>query len=153
MYDYSTYQDFTKNDSQKKGIVDSIISNLDYDTVTAKYGKDWGEAYKDLIQKEIINSIAGIDDTKVTDAINKVLNQDLSVSDFNDNIAIIQGYDNEHTEVDFSSWLNPKIENMQAAQDTYNSIMSRFNNSQEIKTFLDSNGMICTQNPGHIFMN
>lgn len=141
LYDYSTYQDFTKNDSQKKGIVDSIISNLDYDTVTAKYGKDWGEAYKDLIQKEIINSIAGIDDTKVTDAINKVLNQDLSVSDFNDNIAIIQGYDNEHTEVDFSSWLNPKIENMQAAQDTYNSIMSRFNNSQEIKTFLDSNGI------------
>lgn len=133
LYNDSTYQDFSKNDPQKKGIVDSIISNLDYDTVTAKYGKDWGEAYKNLIQKEIINSIAGIDDTKVTDAINKVLNQDLSVSDFNDNIAIIQGYDNEHTEVDFSSWLNPKIESMQAAQDTYNSIMSRFKSNVDSK--------------------
>lgn len=151
LYNDSTYQDFSKNDLQKKGIVDSIISNLDYDTVTAKYGKDWGEAYKNLIQKEIINSIAGIDDTKVTDAINKVLNQDLSVSDFNDNIAIIQGYDNEHTEVDFSSWLNPKIESMQAAQDTYNNIINRFKSndvkqnlqdgSQKIKTFLDSNGI------------
>lgn len=151
LYNDSTYQDFSKNDPQKKGIVDSIISNLDYDTVTAKYGKDWGEAYKNLIQKEIINSIAGIDDTKVTDAINKVLNQDLSVSDFNDNIAIIQGYDNEHTEVDFSSWLNPKIESMQAAQDTYNNIINRFKSkdakqnlqdgSQKIKTFLDSNGI------------
>ncbi len=133
LYNDSTYQDFSKNDPQKKSIVDSIISNLDYDTVTAKYGKDWGEAYKNLIQKEIINSIAGIDDTKVTDAINKVLNQDLSVSDFNDNIAIIQGYDNEHTEVDFSSWLNPKIESMQAAQDTYNSIMSRFKSNVDSK--------------------
>lgn len=151
LYNDSTYQDFSKNDLQKKGIVDSIISNLDYDTVTAKYGKDWGEAYKNLIQKEIINSIANIDDTKVTDAINKVLNQDLSVSDFNDNIAIIQGYDNEHTEVDFSSWLNPKIESMQAAQDTYNNIINRFKSndvkqnlqdgSQKIKTFLDSNGI------------
>lgn len=151
LYNDSTYQDFSKNDPQKKGIVDSIISNLDYDTVTAKYGKDWGEAYKNLVQKEIINSIAGIDDTKVTDAINKVLNQDLSVSDFNDNIAIIQGYDNEHTEVDFSSWLNPKIESMQAAQDTYNNIINRFKSkdakqnlqdgSQKIKTFLDSNGI------------
>ena len=151
LYNDSTYQDFSKNDPQKKGIVDSIISNLDYDTVTAKYGKDWGEAYKNLIQKEIINSIAGIDDTKVTDAINKVLNQNLSVSDFNDNIAIIQGYDNEHTEVDFSSWLNPKIESMQAAQDTYNNIINRFKSkdvkqnlqdgSQKIKTFLDSNGI------------
>lgn len=151
LYNDSTYQDFSKNDPQKKGIVDSIISNLDYDTVTAKYGKDWGEAYKNLIQKEIINSIAGIDDTKVTDAINKVLNQDLSVSDFNDNIAIIQGYDNDHTEVDFSSWLNPKIESMQAAQDTYNNIINRFKSkdakqnlqdgSQKIKTFLDSNGI------------
>lgn len=151
LYNDSTYQDFSKNDPQKKGIVDSIISNLDYDTVTAKYGKDWGEAYKNLVQKEIINSIAGIDDTKVTDAINKVLNQNLSVSDFNDNIAIIQGYDNEHTEVDFSSWLNPKIESMQAAQDTYNNIINRFKSkdakqnlqdgSQKIKTFLDSNGI------------
>lgn len=151
LYNDSTYQDFSKNDPQKKGIVDSIISNLDYDTVTAKYGEDWGEAYKNLIQKEIINSIAGIDDTKVTDAINKVLNQDLSVSDFNDNIAIIQGYDNEHTEVDFSSWLNPKIKSMQAAQDTYNNIINRFKSkdakqnlqdgSQKIKTFLDSNGI------------
>ena len=79
------------------------------------------------------------------------MNQDLSVSDFNDNIAIIQGYDNEHTEVDFSSWLNPKIESMQAAQDTYNNIINRFKSkdakqnlqdgSQKIKTFLDSNGI------------
>lgn len=163
LYDDSTYQDFSKNDPQKKDIVDSIISNLDYDTVTAKYGKDWGEAYKDLIQRQIINSIAGIDDTKVTDAINKVLNQELSVSDFNDNIAIIQGYDNDHTEVDFSSWLNPKIESMQAAQDTYNNIINRFKpnvdardvqqikngtqyrpsneDASKISTFLDMNGI------------
>lgn len=144
LYSDATYQDFAKNNSVKQGIVDTIVSNLGYDDETADYGSDWDKMFKDKIQDDIINSIASIDDTRVVDAMNKVLNEDLSKADFDRYAQIIQGYDTDHTEVDFSSWFKPDdAEITKTAQEQKDRILSVFGDTREgdrrvLNNFIDS---------------
>ncbi len=144
LYSDATYQDFAKNNSVKQGIVDTIVSNLGYDDETADYGTDWDKMFKDKIQDDIINSIASIDDTRVVDAMNKVLNEDLSKADFDRYAQIIQGYDTDHTEVDFSSWFKPDdAEITKVAQEQKDRILSVFGDTREgdrrvLNNFIDS---------------
>lgn len=144
LYSDATYQDFAKNNSVKQGIVDTIVSNLGYDDETADYGGDWDKMFKDKIQDGIINSIASIDDTRVVDAINKVLNEDLSKADFDRYAQIIQDYDTDHTEVDFSSWFKPDdAEITKTAQEQKDRILSVFGDTREgdrrvLNNFIDS---------------
>lgn len=144
LYNDATYQDFAKNNSVKQGIVDTIVSNLGYDDETADYGTDWDKMFKDKIQDDIINSIASIDDTRVVDAMNKVLNEDLSKADFDRYAQIIQGYDTDHTEVDFSSWFKPDdAEITKVAQEQKDRILSVFGDTREgdrrvLNNFIDS---------------
>lgn len=144
LYSDATYQDFAKNNSVKQGIVDTIVSNLGYDDETADYGTDWDKMFKDKIQDDIINSIASIDDTRVVDAMNKVLNEDLSKADFDRYAQIIQDYDTDHTEVDFSSWFKPDdAEITKTAQEQKDRILSVFGDTREgdrrvLNNFIDS---------------
>lgn len=144
LYSDATYQDFAKNNSVKQGIVDTIVSNLGYDDETADYGTDWDKMFKDKIQDDIINSIASIDDTRVVDAMNKVLNEDLSKADFDRYAQIIQDYDTDHTEVDFSSWFKPDdAEITKVAQEQKDRILSVFGDTREgdrrvLNNFIDS---------------
>lgn len=144
LYSDATYQDFAKNNSVKQGIVDTIVSNLGYDDETADYGSDWDKMFKDKIQDGIINSIASIDDTRVVDAMNKVLNEDLSKADFDRYAQIIQDYDTDHTEVDFSSWFKPDgAEITKTAQEQKDRILSVFGDTREgdrrvLNNFIDS---------------
>lgn len=144
LYSDATYQDFAKNNSVKQGIVDTIVSNLGYDDETANYGSDWDKMFKDKIQDGIINSIASIDDTRVVDAMNKVLNEDLSKADFDRYAQIIQDYDTDHTEVDFSSWFKPDdAEITKVAQEQKDRILSVFGDTREgdrrvLNNFIDS---------------
>lgn len=144
LYSDATYQDFAKNNSVKQGIVDTIVSNLGYDDETADYGTDWDKMFKDKIQDDIINSIASIDNTRVVDAMNKVLNEDLSKADFDRYAQIIQDYDTDHTEVDFSSWFKPDdAEITKAAQEQKDRILSVFGDTREgdrrvLNNFIDS---------------
>lgn len=144
LYSDATYQDFAKNNSVKQGIVDTIVSNLGYDDETAGYGSDWDKMLKDKIQDGIINSIASIDDTRVVDAMNKVLNEDLSKADFDRYAKIIQDYDTDHTEVDFSSWFKPDdAEITKVAQEQKDRILSVFGDAREgdrrvLNNFIDS---------------
>lgn len=144
LYSNATYQDFAKNNSVKQGIVDTIVSNLGYDDETADYGTDWDKMFKDKIQDDIINSIASIDDTRVVDAMNKVLNEDLSKADFDRYAQIIQDYDTDHTEVDFSSWFKPDdAEITKTAQEQKDRILSVFGDTREgdrrvLNNFIDS---------------
>lgn len=144
LYSDATYQDFAKNNSVKQGIVDTIVSNLGYDDETADYGSDWDKMFKDKIQDDIINSIASIDDTRVVDAMNKVLNEDLSKADFDRYAKIIQDYDTDHTEVDFSSWFKPDdAEITKVAQEQKDRILSVFGDTREgdrrvLNNFIDS---------------
>lgn len=144
LYSDATYQDFAKNNSVKQGIVDTIVSNLGYDDETANYGSDWDKMFKDKIQDDIINSIASIDDTRVVDAMNKVLNEDLSKADFDRYAQIIQDYDTDHTEVDFSSWFKPDdAEITKTAQEQKDRILSVFGDTREgdrrvLNNFIDS---------------
>ena len=144
LYSDATYQDFAKNNSVKQGIVDTIVSNLGYDDETADYGSDWDKMFKDKIQDGIINSIASIDDTRVVDAMNKVLNEDLSKADFDRYAQIIQDYDTDHTEVDFSSWFKPDdAEITKVAQEQKDRILSVFGDTREgdrrvLNNFIDS---------------
>jgi len=144
LYSDATYQDFAKNNSVKQGIVDTIVSNLGYDDETADYGTDWDKMFKDKVQDGIINSIASIDDTRVVDAMNKVLNEDLSKADFDRYAQIIQDYDTDHTEVDFSSWFKPDdAEITKTAQEQKDRILSVFGDTREgdrrvLNNFIDS---------------
>lgn len=144
LYSDATYQDFAKNNSVKQGIVDTIVSNLGYDDETADYGSDWDKMFKDKIQDGIINSIASIDNTRVVDAMNKVLNEDLSKTDFDRYAQIIQDYDTDHTEVDFSSWFKPDdAEITKVAQEQKDRILSVFGDTREgdrrvLNNFIDS---------------
>lgn len=144
LYSDATYQDFAKNNSVKQGIVDTIVSNLGYDDETADYGGDWDKMFKDKIQDGIINSIASIDNTRVVDAMNKVLNEDLSKADFDRYAQIIQDYDTDHTEVDFSSWFKPDdAEITKTAQEQKDRILSVFGDTREgdrrvLNNFIDS---------------
>lgn len=144
LYSDATYQDFAKNNSVKQGIVDTIVSNLGYDDETANYGSDWDKMFKDKIQDDIINSIASIDNTRVVDAMNKVLNEDLSKADFDRYAQIIQDYDTDHTEVDFSSWFKPDdAEITKTAQEQKDRILSVFGDTREgdrrvLNNFIDS---------------
>ncbi len=144
LYSDATYQDFAKNNSVKQGIVDTIVSNLGYDDETADYGSDWDKMFKDKIQDDIINSIASIDNTRVVDAMNKVLNEDLSKADFDRYAQIIQDYDTDHTEVDFSSWFKPdNAEITKTAQEQKDRILSVFGDTREgdrrvLNNFIDS---------------
>lgn len=144
LYSDATYQDFAKNNSVKQGIVDTIVSNLGYDDETADYGTDWDKMFKDKIQDDIINSIASIDDTRVVDAMNKVLNEDLSKADFDRYAQIIQDYDTDHTEVDFSSWFKPDdAEITKTVQEQKDRILSVFGDTREgdrrvLNNFIDS---------------
>ena len=144
LYSDATYQDFAKNNSVKQGIVDTIVSNLGYDDETANYGSDWDKMFKDKIQDDIINSIASIDNTRVVDAMNKVLNEDLSKADFDRYAQIIQDYDTDHTEVDFSSWFKPDdAEITKVAQEQKDRILSVFGDTREgdrrvLNNFIDS---------------
>lgn len=144
LYSDATYQDFAKNNSVKQGIVDTIVSNLGYDDETANYGSDWDKMFKDKIQDDIINSIASIDNTRVVDAMNKVLNEDLSKADFDRYAQIIQDYDTDHTEVDFSSWFKPDdAEITKIAQEQKDRILSVFGDTREgdrrvLNNFIDS---------------
>lgn len=144
LYSDATYQDFAKNNSVKQGIVDTIVSNLGYDDETADYGSDWDKMFKDKIQDGIINSIASIDNTRVVDAMNKVLNEDLSKADFDRYAQIIQDYDTDHTEVDFSSWFKPDdAEITKTAQEQKDRILSVFGDTREgdrrvLNNFIDS---------------
>ena len=144
LYSDATYQDFSKNNSVKQGIVDTIVSNLGYDDETANYGSDWDKMFKDKIQDDIINSIASIDNTRVVDAMNKVLNEDLSKADFDRYAQIIQDYDTDHTEVDFSSWFKPDdAEITKTAQEQKDRILSVFGDTREgdrrvLNNFIDS---------------
>lgn len=144
LYSDATYQDFAKNNSVKQGIVDTIVSNLGYDDETAGYGSDWDKMFKDKIQDDIVNSIASIDDTRVVDAMNKVLNEDLSKADFDRYAKIIQDYDTDHTEVDFSSWFKPDdAEITKVAQEQKDRILSVFGDTREgdrrvLNNFIDS---------------
>ena len=141
----ATYQELEKNNSNKKGIIDSIIRNLNTDEVFAEYDKkDWGTAYTQQIQEGIIDSIDSIDDTRVVDAMNKVLNEDLSKADFDRYAKIIQDYDTDHTEVDFSSWFKPDdAEITKVAQEQKDRILSVFGDTREgdrrvLNNFIDS---------------
>lgn len=147
LYNDLNYQTLAQNNSVKKNIVDSIVGNLGYDTLMSKYDSDedgWKKAYKEQIQEGIIDSIASIDDTRVVDAMNKVLNEDLSKADFDRYAQIIQDYDTDHTEVDFSSWFKPDdAEITKTAQEQKDRILSVFGDTREgdrrvLNNFIDS---------------
>lgn len=147
LYNDLNYQTLAQNNSVKKNIVDSIVGNLGYDTLMSKYDSDedgWKKAYKEQIQEGIIDSIASIDDTRVVDAMNKVLNEDLSKADFDRYAQIIQDYDTDHTEVDFSSWFKPDdAEITKVAQEQKDRILSVFGDTREgdrrvLNNFIDS---------------
>lgn len=147
LYNDLNYQTLAQNNSVKKNIVDSIVGNLGYDTLMSKYDSDedgWKKAYKEQIQEGIIDSIASIDDTRVVDAMNKVLNEDLSKADFDRYAQIIQDYDTDHTEVDFSSWFKPdNAEITKVAQEQKDRILSVFGDTREgdrrvLNNFIDS---------------
>lgn len=147
LYNDLSYQTLAQNNSVKKNIVDSIVGNLGYDTLMSKYDSDedgWKKAYKEQIQEGIIDSIASIDDARVVDAMNKVLNEDLSKADFDRYAQIIQDYDTDHTEVDFSSWFKPDdAEITKVAQEQKDRILSVFGDTREgdrrvLNNFIDS---------------
>lgn len=49
LYNDATYQDIAENDSTKKSIIDSIIPNLNYDTLSAGFDGEWKNAYKQIM--------------------------------------------------------------------------------------------------------
>lgn len=100
----STYSELS---SEKQKIVNSVLTNMGYDTVLAGYDDDWEEAYSTEIEDNLLNAIRDIDDTKVIDALINVLSGDISKADFDKYTQIIQDYDANNELIDFSKWFKP----------------------------------------------
>lgn len=100
----STYSELS---SEKQKIVNSVLTNMGYDTVLAGHDGNWEEAYSTEIEDNLLNAIRDIDDTKVTNALMNVLSGDISKADFDKYTQIIQDYDANDKSIDFSKWFKP----------------------------------------------
>lgn len=90
----------------KKSIVNSILSNFGYDTELSGFD-DWTTAYTKVIQDNIIAAIRDIDDDTVSQALSDIYSGNLSKNDFDSKVKIVQEYDKNNNNIDFSSWFKP----------------------------------------------
>lgn len=129
LYNDATYQDIAENDSTKKSIIDSIIPNLNYDTLSAGFDGEWKDAYKEIIQEQVIDAINSIDDDSIKKEFNDLLNDpDLTIDEKSNYLQQITDYFNNLFGEDnvITLTLKPQIEETDSLKQFRDNVANQF---------------------------
>ena len=129
LYNDATYQDIAENDSTKKSIIDSIIPNLNYDTLSAGFDGEWKDAYKEIIQEQVIDAINSIDDDSIKKEFNDLLNDpDLTIDEKSNYLQQITDYFNNLFGEDnvITLTLKPQIEETDSLKQSRDNVANQF---------------------------
>lgn len=129
LYNDATYQDIAENDSTKKSIIDSIIPNLNYDTLSAGFDGEWKNAYKEIIQEQVIDAINSIDDDSIKKEFNDLLNDpDLTIDEKSNYLQQITDYFNNLFGEDnvITLTLKPQIEETDSLKQSRDNVANQF---------------------------
>lgn len=129
LYNDATYQDIAENDSTKKSIIDSIIPNLNYDTLSAGFDGEWKDVYKEIIQEQVIDAINSIDDDSIKKEFNDLLNNsDLTIDEKSNYLQQITDYFNNLFGEDnvITLTLKPQIEETDSLKQSRDNVVNQF---------------------------
>ena len=129
LYNDATYQEIAENDSTKKSIIDSIIPDLNYDTLSVGFDGEWKDAYKEIIQEQVIDAINSIDDDSIKKEFNDLLNDpDLTIDEKTNYLQQITDYFNNLFGEDnvITLTLKPQIEETDSLKQSRNNVANQF---------------------------
>lgn len=129
LYNDATYQDIAENDSTKKSIIDSIIPDLNYDTLSVGFDGEWKDAYKEIIQEQVIDAINSIDDDSIKKEFNDLLNDpDLTIDEKSNYLQQITDYFNNLFGEDnvITLTLKPQIEETDSLKQFRDNVANQF---------------------------